>query len=52
MNLTTKRECHQLDDYFNKCRCCFKKFEIEDGDIKITSFIEKRFEDLTNLKVC
>lgn len=52
MNLTIKHNFQQFDYYLSKCRCCFKPFEEEDDNIQITILIQKRFEDITNLKVC
>lgn len=40
-----------LEDYSNKCRCCFKTIADSDESNKITKEIEEKFLELTQLEV-
>lgn len=44
-------EDFQLEDYLEKCRCCFRKLEEDMKFIIITDRHEKNFFDLTQIKV-
>lgn len=35
----------------NKCRCCFKLFEDDENQLKITKMIVKRFMEITQIEV-
>lgn len=41
----------KLEDFVNKCRCCFRTFIDIARSIKITKSVEEKFYNLTNLKV-
>jgi hypothetical protein len=40
-----------FDNHIIKCRCCLKDFEIDDTQIKITSIVIRRFEELCGIAV-
>lgn len=40
-----------FENHSVKCRCCLKEFEMDDTQIKITSIVQIRFEELTNVSV-
>lgn len=35
----------------NKCRLCIREFDMEDAQIKITTAVQLRFQQLTSLSV-
>ncbi|CRK93016.1 CLUMA_CG006469, isoform A [Clunio marinus] len=44
-------EDFKLEEYFNKCRCCFRNLEDEKGFVKISRLIQQRFFDLTEIQL-
>jgi hypothetical protein len=41
----------QLEDFINKCRCCFRTIIDEQKAIEINKSVQEKFHNLTNLKV-
>lgn len=39
-----------FDNHKDKCRCCFRSFEIEDMQIKVTEIVKIRFQEITQIE--
>lgn len=49
--MTETESIIDFENHLEKCRVCLKDFGMEDDQIRITTAVQQRFQELTSLSV-